>query len=198
MLALPGLAIAPVFFGLVLWQQAMRQEYTPLRQPISALVHGTRGWLQSVNFAITGLLVVIFAVILGLTSHLDAYLWSPVLIFGLALIGCCIVPTDITGLEDAERLRGSRPAYGLVHDGLALVGCVALYVGCFIAAAWPDRWPSLWSLYSAATGIIGLGSIVAAGAGFTGRHRYGGLLQRIAVGSGLVWLLCLALRQIGY
>jgi hypothetical protein len=192
----PGLAIAPVFFGLVFWQQAICPQYLPWRQPISALVHGNMGWLQTLNFAVTGVLVMTFSVSLKFSDSSDAHLWCPVLIFGLGLVGCCIVPTDITGLEDAEALKGKRSVYGLIHDAFAVAGCGALYVACFFAAIWPGGGGGLWSVYSAVTGLLGLVSIIAAGAGFTGGHQYGGLLQRLAVGLGVVWLFCLAVRQL--
>ena len=58
-----GLA-GPVLFTLT-WvtQELFRiEEYSPIKEPISALAAGPNGWIQSVNFVVFGALTMVFAV----------------------------------------------------------------------------------------------------------------------------------------
>ena len=56
--------IGPVLFTLT-WvvQELFRvDEYSPIREPISALAAGPNGWIQNVNFALFGMLTMVFSV----------------------------------------------------------------------------------------------------------------------------------------
>jgi hypothetical membrane protein len=56
--------IGPVLFTLT-WvaQELFRvDEYSPLSEPVSALAAGPNGWIQSVNFAVFGMLTMVFSV----------------------------------------------------------------------------------------------------------------------------------------
>ena len=56
--------VGPVLFTLI-WvaQELFRiEEYSPIKEPVSALAAGPNGWIQSVNFAVFGMLTVAFAV----------------------------------------------------------------------------------------------------------------------------------------
>lgn len=56
--------IGPVVFTLT-WvaQELFRlDEYNPIKEPVSALAAGPNGWIQTVNFAVFGLLTMAFAV----------------------------------------------------------------------------------------------------------------------------------------
>ena len=55
--------IGPVLFT-VTWvvQELFRmEEYSPIKEPVSALAAGPNGWIQSVNFAVFGMLTIAFA-----------------------------------------------------------------------------------------------------------------------------------------
>ncbi|MGB8382617.1 MAG: DUF998 domain-containing protein, partial [Dermatophilaceae bacterium] len=56
--------IGPVLFTLtwVAQELARIEEYNPIREPVSALAAGPNGWIQSVNFAVFGVLTIVFAV----------------------------------------------------------------------------------------------------------------------------------------
>jgi len=51
-----GIWAGPVFTATFLAEGAARDGYRPLRQPVSSLALGPRGWVQTVNFAVTGVL----------------------------------------------------------------------------------------------------------------------------------------------
>lgn len=55
--------IGPVLFTLT-WvvQELFRiEEYSPIKEPVSALAAGPNGWIQRVNFAVFGVLTIVFA-----------------------------------------------------------------------------------------------------------------------------------------
>ena len=52
-----GLAAGPVFVAAFLAEGVTRDGYRPSRHPVSSLALGPRGWVQAVNFAVTGALV---------------------------------------------------------------------------------------------------------------------------------------------
>jgi hypothetical membrane protein len=56
--------LGPILFTLT-WvaQELLRiEEYSPIKEPVSALAAGPNGWIQSVNFAVFGALTIAFAV----------------------------------------------------------------------------------------------------------------------------------------
>jgi len=60
-LALAGI-VAPIWFtGLVVLQGFLQPDYSHVRLPISALAAWPTGWIQNVNFYVTGALTMIFA-----------------------------------------------------------------------------------------------------------------------------------------
>jgi hypothetical membrane protein len=72
--------VGPAFFvASFLVQGALRQAYDPLRHPISSLSlsGGAAAWVQPATFLITGLLVIAFAVGLGVDR---CGRWTPLLI----------------------------------------------------------------------------------------------------------------------
>jgi hypothetical membrane protein len=63
-LALAGI-VAPIWFtALVVLQGFLQPDYSHVRLPISALAAWPTGWIQNVNFYVTGALTMIFALVL--------------------------------------------------------------------------------------------------------------------------------------
>jgi hypothetical membrane protein len=63
--------LGPVLFTLI-WvaQELFRiEEYSPIKEPVSALAAGPNGWIQSVNFVVFGVLTMAFAMGLYRVSH---------------------------------------------------------------------------------------------------------------------------------
>ncbi|KAA9373687.1 DUF998 domain-containing protein [Microbispora cellulosiformans] len=57
-----GLVAGPLFTAAYLTEGALRPHYRSLRHPVSSLAIGDRGWIQTVNFLVGGLLSLAFAV----------------------------------------------------------------------------------------------------------------------------------------
>lgn len=63
--------IGPALFTLTWVAQELFwiEDYSPIKEPVSALAAGPNGWIQSVNFAVFGVLTMAFAVGLYGVSH---------------------------------------------------------------------------------------------------------------------------------
>ena len=57
-----GAVAGPLFIVAFLIEGATRADYSPLRHPVSSLALGDAGWMQVVNFIVTGLLMLAYAV----------------------------------------------------------------------------------------------------------------------------------------
>ncbi|WP_082599878.1 DUF998 domain-containing protein [Agromyces sp. Root81] len=57
-----GVAIAPIFLAIALAQMALRPGFDITRHAVSSLTNGDLGWVQTLNFVVTGALAILFAV----------------------------------------------------------------------------------------------------------------------------------------
>lgn len=200
-----GLAAGPVFVAVFVAEGAVRAGYRPLRHPVSSLALGSRGWIQAVNFAVTGTLVLAGAA--GLSRAGDPAVTgrpAPVLIgaAGAGLLGSAAFATDPVsgyppGTPDALR-HPSRT--GTLHT---LCG-IPVFVG-LPAAALSYGWRSWragqggFGLYSAGTAVTMLAATALAGAGFGQSPRLvnvGGLFQRVGIITGFAWLSAVSARAL--
>ena len=183
----------------------LRSGYDELRQPVSALALGERGWIQRTNFVVTGILMLACA--FGLHLALVAYgrsFWGPFLIglYAVGLIGAGIFATDVTGMPSKAPAPQQRDFRGALHDLFSLVVFASLFVACFVFAhqfAVSGSWG--WRLYSVMTGILfGTGFIVFA-RGFASAGKLAaiaGLLQRLTTAVGWIWLALVAAHLLAF
>lgn len=199
--------IAPVVFVTVfLIDGATRAGYDPMRHQVSLLSLGDRGWLQTLSFLVTGSLLIVFAI--ALRSRLSG---GPAARSGPAAIGVSGVGFVLAGLVPTQPLFGYPPGTpagmatevtpsSLVHVGAAML----LFFGLIVAAAlfarrfWRvgARGPAIGSALAAIVVFVAFG---ASGGGPSGElllPSTAGLVQRIALITGLGWVLLLALREI--
>src|SRR5260370_8549113 len=97
LLLLCGAMAGPLFIFTVLIQDYTRPGFDPRLDPLSLLSLGDWGWVQIVNFALAGVLNLLYAI--GLWSRLHpgrAGTWGPILIgaYGLGLIAVGVFTTD--------------------------------------------------------------------------------------------------------
>lgn len=190
-----------VFVVTFLIEGAVRADYNPLRHPVSSLSLGPYGWLQAVNFIVSGLLVLAFAV--GLrpaVRQFGAGFWTPLLVglVGLGLIGAGFFGTDpISGYPPGSApLLAARTVHGVLHDLCSTPVFTALPAACFVVAyrlgKAGQRRRAVGSL---ASGILMLACFVLTSLGFQQNPAFvavGGLLQRLTLIIGLGWLVALA------
>jgi hypothetical protein len=192
LLLLCGIIGGPLFVIAFLVLGAARKGYDPMRQPVSALAMGPNGWLQQVNFWVTGALMLGAACGLRLTAHRYS-LWGPLLIgvFALGLLGAGLFVTDITGLSGTPE-RSLRTRQAVLHDLFSFIAFVSLIAACFVfsrlysAAGRPG-----WSAYCAVAGALLAVGFVLFARGFSGSGRLApvsGLLQRLTIAIGWLWV----------
>jgi hypothetical protein len=200
-----GLAAGPVFVTAFLAEGAARDGYRPLRHPVSSLALGPGGWVQSANFAVTGILFLAGAA--GLSRADEPAIGTragPVLIgaAGAGLIGSAIFPTDpVSGYPPGTPdLPGAPSRAGTVHN----LAAIPVFLGLPAAAA-GSSWRSFrigqrgFGLYSAGTAITMLAAMALAAAGFSQSPRLvhlGGLFQRASIVTGFAWLTALSARAL--
>ncbi|MEU8193019.1 DUF998 domain-containing protein [Microbispora amethystogenes] len=192
-----GLVAGPLFTVAYLTEGALRAHYRPLRHPVSSLAIGDRGWTQTVNFMVGGLLSLAFA----------AGLWraGPSL-WGASLVGVWAFGLLCAGIFRTDPVSGFPPGtpdlpqpntrQGILHDLFSLAGFVALAAAC-VVFAWSGT-PG-WAIYSVASGVLFAVTMVLASAAFAQKESLvdlGGLIQRVSVTIGWTWLAVLAVRTL--
>lgn len=203
---LAGLVAGPLFVATFLIEGSFRDGYDPMRHPISSLALGPTGWIQIANFLVAGALTLVFAV--GLRRSLKpgpGAAVGPVTVagWGVGLIGAGIFLADpVSGYPTGTPASPDPPSWhGTLHDlAFSLPGfaCFATAMLVFVLAFARRRAP-WWAIYSALSGIAFLVLLFLSNAGFSQDPRWvstAGLLQRLTVGVGWLWLTLLAARQL--
>jgi len=158
-LLLCGAIAGPLFIFTVLIEDYTRPGFDPRLDPLSLLSLGDWGWVQMVNFALAGVLNLLYAVGLWRRLHTGrAGTWGPILIgaygFGLILVG--IFRTDPANGFPPGAIAPTGPSWhGVIHalGGLfvfvMLSAGLAVFVRLFLA--WKERW---WAFYCLASAVL--------------------------------------------
>ena len=198
--ALAGIVGPVQFFLVLLVEGAVRPGYRPLRDTISELSLGPRGWIQTANFLVFGILFIVFArgvkasVNDSRATRLGATLLS---VIGVGVLGC--------GLFRAERWPPSSMSLaGVLHLVCAMLLVFALLpVATAVMArafAADARWRSLGratrltSFLTLALLVGGLALMNPPGRPARIGNVYAGLIQRIDVAVFLAWQMAVARR----
>lgn len=202
-------AIGPLLFIVVfLIEGATRPGYSVWRNFVSDLELSNQGWEQIANFLVCGLMCIAFAV--GLRrlwrTGRAASVWGPLLIglFGLGLVIAGVFVTDPgRGYPPGAPLKGDpQTIHGYVHGiNGAVLFILVLPAACFVLARRfaADPQNRNWATYSWMTGALillisvlsAVASPIAENGGFPVPN---GLIQRVEIIIGWVWLALTALR----
>jgi hypothetical membrane protein len=134
-----GVIAGPVYVSVALVQALTRDGFDLTRHPWSLLANGAHGWIQVLNFILTGLMVIAFAVGLrrALASGPGAR-WAPRLVagYGLSLIAAGIFRADpASGFPvGTPASPGDVSWHGLVHFAAGGIGFTSLAVAAFVLA----------------------------------------------------------------
>jgi len=167
---------------------ATRPGYDPVRNWVSQLALGPRGWLGAVNLALCGFWLILFAV--GLHLHLPgpAVAVRLVALCGLGFGMIAAVPID-PGLDFPPGEPAVHTAVGLLHQA----GAIAVFAGGTMASAVLGRRVGL-ARAGVAVAVLMIVSFVAAAVlvtldvnGVLGGTP-SGLLERVALYAGLGWI----------
>jgi hypothetical protein len=158
-LLLCGAIAGPLFIFTVLIQDYTRPGFDPRLDPLSLLSLGDWGWVQIVNFALAGVLNLLYAVGLWRRLHTGrAGTWGPILIgaYGLGLLLVSIFRTDPANGFPPGAIAPTGPSWhGVIHalGGLfvfvMLSAALAVFVRLFLA--WKERW---WTFYCLASAVL--------------------------------------------
>jgi hypothetical protein len=195
--------LAPCLFTAVyLIEGATRPGYDPWLHAVGNLSLSDQGWLQVVNFIVSGLLIIGFAT--GLRQTLcsgEGALLGPVMI---AAAGAGLILAGIFVIDPSRGYPPGTPAgltiFPTLHGNLHIFfGAIPFFIGLPIACyalvrriAGNSIWRG-WARYSIDTGVLMLAFFVA----FVIAGMYGGpagLFERVSITTGLVWIGLLSVR----
>ncbi|HST83015.1 MAG TPA: DUF998 domain-containing protein [Kineosporiaceae bacterium] len=171
-----GVIAGPAYVTVAVAQALTRDGFDLTRHPWSMLSNGDHGWIQIVNFLLTGLMVIAFAV--GLRRALDGGVgarWAPRLVaaYGLSLIAAGAFRADPGLGFPIGTPAGPGPIswHGTLHFAAGGIGFSCLAAACFVlarrfAAEGRLRW-ARFSRVSAGAFLAGF-AMVASGSGVPG------------------------------
>lgn len=196
-------AVGPLLFILAfLVEGATRPAYRAWHMAVSSLSDGPLGWTQMTNFVVCGVLSVCFAVGLKRTLRTGkGATWGPILLgtFGLGLIGAGFFTTDPgLGYPPGAVTPATPSVHGLLHSLLSLIVFASLIAACIVLArrfTLDPAWPG-WSLYSilTASGVLVFFVLTSVATAAADPNSPAGLLQRITIIIGWVWMALLAIQ----
>jgi len=198
-------AIAGLFFTFS-WiiQEAFRPGYNPMMIPISSLAIGSLGWIQSATFLISGALIILFAYGLWKVSKKEykgVSKWGPILILicGIGLIGAgCFATDPMNGYPEGSPVVNDNPSFNsIMHQLFSSLLFFGLPIACFVFGNYFAAKKELrWLIYSFISGILFLIMFLVTSMGFSqvaGLQFYAGLLQRITLTIGFLWMILLSI-----
>jgi hypothetical protein len=168
-----GVIAGPFYVTVSLAQALTRDGFDLSRHAWSLLANGSLGWIQVLNFALSGAMVLAFAV--GLRRALSpgrGSTWAPRLVAGY---GTGLLLASIFRADPGLGFPPGTPAdahdvswHGMLHLVCASIGFLCLIAACLVVGRRfaADNRPG-WALYSRVSGICFLAGFVgvAAGAG---------------------------------
>jgi hypothetical protein len=199
-----GAAAGPIFVTAFLLEGAVRDDYHPLRHPVSSLALGPRGWRQTGNFAVAGTSVLAGAAGLMRAEDPVAGRAAPALIAaaGAGLICSAFFATDpVSGYPPGTPEAPTHPTRtGIIHNLAAIPVFTGLPGAALVTArrSWRED-QHRFSLYSAGTAATMLVTVVLASAGFAQSPRLtglAGLFQRASIITGFTWLTALSVQTL--
>ncbi len=195
--------VGPLLFVVVFLVEGLtRPGYSAWRNFVSQLATGQGGWVQTINFLVCGVLVLVFAV--ALRSALKGSrgsIGAPILlvVFGTALIVAGIFATD-PALGYPVGAPYVKTAHGLIHGMAGLVAFTSLPAAAFVMARHFAAQPGArrWMIYSLGIGLLIIACFIVSSV-FSTMDQQGtwtnaptGLVQRIAIIGGWTWLAMVA------
>jgi len=175
-----GLVVGPFYLVVGLILALTRPGFELTTHPLSLLMVGDHGWLQTTNLALSGLMTLAAAVGFRralVESRAGRVTSTLVGVFGLCMIASAVFePDPMAGFPAGA--EESVTTTGLLHFTFGAIGFLAMAIACFVLA----RWFAQRGEGSAARWSRIAGGLVVVG--FFG----GGAASTYAVGVGLLWV----------
>jgi hypothetical protein len=133
-----GMVVGPFYLAVGLIQAFVRDGFDLTRHPLSLLANGPGGWLQAVNFLLSGLMVIAAAVGLRRVLRPQSRAVGWILgCFGAGMVAAAVFPADpVDGfpIGTPEGYPTTVSTSGVLHFVAAGVGFMALAASCFVVA----------------------------------------------------------------
>ncbi|MFF2031566.1 DUF998 domain-containing protein [Arthrobacter sp. NPDC058192] len=168
--------------------------YSPTSMFVSELSLGPYGWVQMLNFVLTGALVVIFG--RGLAAHFGTGPKSqagPVLLqcMGVSLVVSGLFATDPSAMFDQASVHGVvHGIFGAVFFTLAPVSCFVFYRRFCSDRAW--RPLAGWTLAAGIILSLGVVLLKVSQQPASGLFEWKGLIQRVILVTIMTWIFAVA------
>ena len=193
-----GVVAMPLYVVVSVAQGATRDGFEFSKHAASLLTNGTLGWIQVVNFLVTGSLVVGAAV--GVRRALaqgTGRIWAPRLLaaFGVGMIGGGLFRPDAAlGFPPGTDADAAEISWhGLLHFVLGGLGFVALVAASFILARrFSQEGHRGWAVYSVIAGVVFLSAFAGLASGSGSEYPVVTLAFWLAVTFIGVWLSALS------
>ncbi|MBF6316366.1 DUF998 domain-containing protein [Nocardia cyriacigeorgica] len=176
---------------------ALRPDYNALVVPDSNLELGPGGWMQITNYIVTGTLLLAFTAGMRRVMRTGrGGTWGPILlaIYGFTFFAIGpILPDPSLGYPPGE--PEVLTTHGVVHILLGLVQFTSLPAACFVLARRTELGGRGWYRYSVATGLlVPISYVVFALIAKLAEGGPAGLIERIGIFAGGIWVVVLATR----
>lgn len=197
LLGISGMISAPLFFTVAIIQAVTRTGFDIRRHAISTLTLGDWGWIQSANFIVTGVLVVLVSLrFRELLRRNKGGIWGPLLIgfYGIGMIVAGLFRPD-PGLSFPPGAPADIPTSmstaAAIHSFAFFTAFLCLVAACFVFARWfaaqSDR---SWKIYCIATGLLSPLLIIAG----MGMNSWIGVIMGCAGLVAFGWVSALSVR----
>lgn len=188
-----ALGATALFMVVATIQGVLRPGYDSWHQAVSALSLGPGGWIQAINFAVLGAVILstvpVWRRILVGGKGATAY---PALtaVLGTSFAVVAFVPQDpAPGYDPAGLGLGPPTALGLTHLAIAGVAALSSVAGLFVMAArfaGDPHWRG-WPPYSRIMAILMIACVAIYGVWSTRATGFAGTFERLAVVIPAVW-----------
>lgn len=193
-----GVIAGPVYVVVAAAQMFTRDGYDPTRHAVSQLSNGDPGWIQVVNFLVTGAMTIVAAV--GVRRALGPGRQSG---WASGLLGAYGLGVFCAGIFRADPSDGFPPGtppgmgevswHGLTHFAVAGLGFVCLVAACMVMGARFVRTnETAWAWYSRITGGVFALSFIALSSGSGGPTTV--LVFTAAVVAAWAWLAAVSVK----
>ncbi|HUD44780.1 MAG TPA: DUF998 domain-containing protein [Patescibacteria group bacterium] len=195
---LAGIIAPVVFITLFTIEGWLRLGYSPMNMFVSELSLGSWGWVQIVNFLITGSLIFIFG--RGVAKQFPTGKAAKVGSTYLQIIGLSLIASG-PFVTDPSVMFNQTSIHGIIHGIFGAVVFLLMPVTCFVFFRSFQRDP-LWRVFAWWT--LAIGVLLVIGIGFlkvsqfpqSSLFEWKGLIQRIIIISYLAWIFAFAVQLI--
>ncbi len=186
-----GVVGTALFIVIFLVDGATRPGYHPTRHAVSALALGSRGWIQTTNFVVCGLLIAGSAPGLHAATG-SVWLAGLVALFGLALVASGVFPMDpMRGYPPGTPDTTPTPTTVThqLHDWAGLVVFTSLPAAAIVSALVIEE--TFWVVFSAVIAAALILLLVWFSTAWEADSPRAGLIQRLMIITGWTWLALL-------